>query len=326
MPESINVKNKAIFFALEATEGTYNAPAASTFILTEGLQVTPVVPKRDSAEVYSDTTGSIQVEKLATKHSQFSMDILHSWAAVAPAANAGFPAISPLMEVCGAKAPAFVAGPPPILTYTEQEDLAALKSGSLSFRRRRRNATQQLERRSAGLRGSIGFNWEIGKIPRFNIELVGSHLNIQGAASLTSTPGAQLTNIDNAASTATVSGITLGGKSLCLNKYNNKNLFRVSAEWVQFLCGERAQPKVETANDISVVFKMPNIDTEFNPDAYLNNEYPLVFEMIQAGGSRKLRMEHPSVMVLDYKETELGDELGIEMTLRQTSRLTMTYF
>ncbi|OQX12809.1 MAG: hypothetical protein BWK73_13925 [Thiothrix lacustris] len=323
MPESIYHKQKSLFFAHETAEGAFVAPAASTFIVTEDFQVTPVVAKRDTLEVYSSETGIISREMLATKNSQFAFKVPLSWPAAAPAAAAGFLAISPLLEVCGAKAPLYAAGPPALLTYTEQEDIAAIKSGSLSFRRRR-NATSHLERKSSGVRGGVSFDWEIGKIPRFGFDLVGSHLDIVASAALASTPGAQLTNLAATGNMNTVGAITLGGKTLCLTKYSNKNLFRVSAEWVQFLCGERAQPKQETANDITIAFKFPNIDTEFNPDAYLNNEYPLVFGLVQAGGTRKLTMSHPTVQVLDYKEIEIGDELGCEMTLRQTSRLTLT--
>lgn len=190
--------------------------------------------------------------------------------------------------------------------------------------RRRRTVTHQLERRLGGVRGSVGFSWEIGKVPRWNFEMTGSHTNIAAVTNLASTAGAQLTNMDKAAAADTVGVITLGSQTLCLTKYTNGNVFRLSPEWVQFLCGERAQPKVKPDNDIVVTAKFPNIDTGFNPDAYLNNEYALTFRLLQAGGSRSLQFAHPTVMVLDYKEVELGDELGIELTLRQTSRVTMT--
>lgn len=78
MAESIYHKQKSVFAALEATEGTYVAPAASAFILTENLAITPVMSVRDSATVYADDVGVVQVEKLATKYSTITFDVPHS--------------------------------------------------------------------------------------------------------------------------------------------------------------------------------------------------------------------------------------------------------
>lgn len=323
MAESIYHKQKGIFAALETTEGTYVAPTATAFILTENLAITPINAVNDSSLVYADDVGEVQVEKLATRHSTLTFDVPHSWPAVAPGAAAGFLPIAPLLEMCGSQAGAYTVGPPARHTYAELASTATAKSGSISMRRRR-TATHQLERRMAGTRGMVGFSWEIGKIPRWAFEMLGSHTNMSAQTNLASTAGTQLTNMDKAAATGTVGLITLGTQALCLTKYSNPNLFRLSPEWVQFLCGARAQPKAKPDNDIVVTAKFPNIDTEFNPDTYLNNEYALTFRLVQAGGGRSMQFLHPTVMVMDYKEVELGDELGIEMTLRQTSRITMT--
>ena len=322
MAESIYEKKKALFFNVETTSGTYLAPSATAFILTENFQCDPVNAQREKIEVYSDSTGLYNAELLAQINATFKFNVPHSWPAVAPAAAAGFLPIAPLLQCCGAKAPAYVAGPPANITYSEQTDLQSVNSGSLSFRRTR-GATTQLERKSAGVRGSVGLEWEIGKVPRWSFDMMGSWLALASATSLTSTAGAQLTNLDLPAASNTVGAITLGGKNLCLTKLSNKNLFRLKVNWAKYLCGEGAIPSIEPANDITATFKWPNIDTEFNPDAYLNNSYPLVFNLLQAGGSRSLNMSYPTVQVLSYKEVTIGEELGCEMTLRQTSPIAM---
>jgi hypothetical protein len=83
-------------------------------------------------------------------------------------------------------------------------------------------------------------------------------------------------------------------------------------------------PKAVLDNDITVTCKYPIIETDFNPDAYVGNEYPLVLKLVHIGSSRNMTLSFPTVQLLDYKEIEIGSELGIEMTLRQTSNLTIT--
>lgn len=324
MPDAIYYGNKGIFVSLEATDGTYVAPTTTGFIMTEDLAVTPVSRMGDTANIDSIDNGLVSKEMIATKYSQYDFKVPLSWPSAAPAAGAGFFAFSALLEACGFVAPAYSAGPPAVINYVEQPALELAKSASVSMRIKR-SATAQLEKKSAGCRGSVGFTWEIGKIPRFVFQLIGSFQSIASTSStLAQTPGAQLTNMADAGQSLQVTTATLGGKALCLTKLDIKNLGRLKVQWQMFSCGDRAQPQDDLASDIVATFKFPMVDTEFNPDAYLGSEYPLIFALNQIGGSRTASFNYPMVQVLDWKPVELGSELGCEMTLRPTSKLTIT--
>lgn len=320
--ESIYYGDKGIFVALEATEGTYLAPTATGFIVTEDLSVTPSVWVGDTVNIDSLDNGVIAKDFLSTRYTQYDFKVPLSWPSVAPAAGAGSFAISPLLEACGFVAPAYSAGPPVTLTYAEQTALELLKTVSISLRTRR-SATTQLEKRSAGCRGHVGFTWEIGKVPRFTFSLLGSYQAIVSGSSLAQTPGSQITNMADAGQSAQVTAATLGGKALCLTKLDIKKLARIKANWQAFSCGERAQPESDNAIDIVVTAKFPNIDTEFNPDAFIGGEYPLVLTLAQIGGSRTASLSYSTVQVKDWKPVMLGSELGCEMTLRPTSKISI---
>lgn len=322
MAESIYYGNKGLFVALETTEGTYVAPAATAFIMTEELTVTPVQRKGDTLNIDTIDAGLVGKEMFATKYTEMSFKVPLNWPSVAPTASTGFLAFSPLLEVCGCVAAAYSAGPPAQLSYVEQTALEQLKTASVSMRVKR-TASTQLEKKMAGARGKVGFNWEIGKVPRFSFNLTGSFLALASGASLAPTPGAQLTNLGDAAQAAAVSTATLGGKALCLSKLSIANLFRQKVEWTMFSCGDRAQPVEELAVDMSITCKMPNIDTEWNPDAYVGNEYPLAFTIAQIGGSRNMAFSLPTAQLLDWKPVDLGSEMGCELTLRPTSKMTI---
>lgn len=329
MAESIYVGRKGLFFALETVEGTYVAPTATAFIMTEDFQYTPVVKKSDTVTLDSLDNSLVAKEMISSRSTGFQFKVPFSWPAVAPAAGLGYLPVSPLLEACGALTPAFVAavvGPPANPannTYGEQSSLELIKSGSLSFRQRR-SASAQLEKKSAGVRGSVGFDWELNKVPRFNFDMVGSHLAMVSSANLAQTPGAQLTNMAAASSAATVATATLGTKALCLTKFSIKNLFRHKADWTTFSCGERAQPSAVLDNDITITCKMPNIDTEFNPDAFHGNEYPFVFRIDQLIGGRFINFNYANLQLIDWKPTAIGSEMGLDLTFRQISPLVMT--
>ena len=330
MAESILAAQKGFFFALETTESTYVSPAATTYLLTEDFSCTPVIADKDVVEVWGSDVGLVQKTMHGAKSSKFSFKSPLSFPAVAPtSATVGLLNVAPLFEVCGAKPATFTAavvGPPAVaanLQYTELDDESTAKSGSCSFRRKR-GAGTHLNRKSAGLRGSVGFEWEIGKIPRFNFDLVGSHLAIASIAAMAAAATTQLSNLGEAQTADTVGMAAFGGTALCMTKMSNKNLWRMTADWTSFSCGSRAMPKPVLDNDIVVTAKYPDIAADFNPDTTIGNESSLILKILHPGTSRTLQMAYPTVQVLDYKEVEIGDELGIELTLRQTSNLTIT--
>lgn len=328
MAESIYIGRKGLFFALQTVEATYVAPAASAFILTEDFQYVPQAAQRDTVNLDSLDNGFATKTMFSSHNSTFSFKVPLSWPSTAPSATAGFFAASPLFEVCGCQAPLYTAavvGPPAIparIQYTEQSALELIKSGSLSFRTRR-TATTQLERKSAGVRGSVGMEWEIDKIPRFNFELLGSAVDMLPAASLTPAPGVQLTNIAST-NVATIATARLGGKSLCLTKFSIKNLFRHKPQWVSAGCGNRAQPGFARDAEIAITCKMPNIDTEFNPDTWHGNEHALSLKLDQQVAGRSLNLDYASLQLVDWKPVDIGSEMGVELTLAQISPLIMT--
>ncbi|WP_028488088.1 phage tail tube protein [Thiothrix lacustris] len=329
MAESIIHKQKALFFLLEATEGTLVNATAASFIMTEDLAITPVVAEKDAVEVWGSDIGAVRKEVIGDKHSEASFKVPLTWPAVAPtSATVGLLALAPLFEACGAKPATFsaaVVGPPAVparLTYTELDDTSTAKSGSAHIRRKRASAAH-LARKMAGSRGSVSLDWEIGKIPRFGFNFIGSALAVENATALTAAATTALSSLAETQMPASISLVKLNAIEVCMTKLSIKNLFRLNPTWTAFSCGSRAQPSPVTDNDITITFKHPNITTEFNPDDYIGKEYPLEFKAVQVDGARALILSYPTLQVTDYKEVEIGDELGIEMTLRQTSKLSI---
>jgi hypothetical protein len=68
MAESILVKQQGFFFGLEATEGTYVAPSATTFLVTEDFAVTPVVADMDSIDTWGSDVGLVQKKMIGAKY------------------------------------------------------------------------------------------------------------------------------------------------------------------------------------------------------------------------------------------------------------------
>ena len=324
MADNVLTKTKTIHYALETGEGTYVAPSAAQYILAEVDKPQYNVQNVDSVDVFSTATGFVSKSKTGTKSAKYPLKVPLSWPSVAPAAAAGFLNCAPLLQSCGSAAPLYAAGPPATHTYTDAANILDIKSGSLTLRRVRGGVSnKQLEKKSAGCKGKVGFELELGKIPRFTVELIGSQLALASATTLTSTPATQLTNIANTLNANMVALATVGGNSVCLYKASIPNLFRHEADWTQFGCGDKAQSKVTAGDDIKFGFKFPDITTEFNPDDLIDTELSLAFTLVQEGGARSLLFSLPTCEVTSWDEFDMGDELGCELTIKPLSAIQL---
>ncbi|MCB1621914.1 MAG: hypothetical protein KDI44_14390 [Thiothrix sp.] len=326
MPVIINPKQHGLFVALEATPGTYVAPTATAYLMTEGLKVDPNQIDKETITLDSLNRPS-DIVALKKRHTKAAFRVPLSWAAAAPSTTANLLPVNPLLQVCGGSAPVAVTTPAAGIRYDEVADTASVLSASLSYRRRR-NATQQYERKIPGCRGSAGFEWEFGKIPMFVFDLMGGHIDILQSGALNGTPGTQLTNIGLASSATNTANVLLNGKSLCLYRFGIKNLFRTQATIQDSMCGTGALADLVSNADLTLTFRHPDIVSELNPDAYFGGNYPFTITCKGDGAfaARQLIFDLPLANIADVKEVDLPDNtLGIEMTLTQLEPLTLTH-
>ena len=335
MPVRLDPKQHVIHVAPEVVANTFVAPTAAQYLITSGLKVEAA---NDSNKFSVDSScRPVEISSMSKLRTQIDFDAPVIWATAAPTATANLLNINPILLACGAKAPVAVAATtvapivPAHVRYNMEGDLSAIKTVSVSYRRGCSSAAQQLARSIAGGRGSIGFEWEIGKIPTFKVQLVGSYANYAKVASIASDASAQLAALALPAAASNTGTVTINGKALCLSKVAFKNLFKVSAAIQEVLCGAGAMSKMETDGSITLTFLFPDIAAaaEFNPDTYRGGSYPFEFNIKGEGSyaARSLRFYTASAYVESVKEGTTPDgSLAVEMTIQPMTELTLQHF
>ena len=335
MPIRLDPKQHVIHIAPEVTAGTFVAPTAAQYLITSNLKAEPA---NDSNKFQVDSScRPIEITSQSKLRTQIDFDAPVIWAAAAPTATANLLNINPILLACGAKAPVAVAAKtvapivPAHVRYNMEGDLSAIKTVSVSYRRGCSTAAKQLARSIAGARGSIGFEWEIGKVPMFKVQLVGSYANYAKIASIASDATAQLAMLALPAAASNTGIVTINGKNLCLSKVAFKNLFKVSAAIIEGLCGTGATSKMETDGSIALTFLYPDIASaaEFNPDTYRGGTYPFEFNIKGEGtyAARSLRFSVAGAYVDSVKESTTPDGfLACEMTIQPTTELIIQHF
>lgn len=328
MPVIIKPKQHGVFFVAETVPGTYVAPVASSYLVTNDLKVEANQTDKESFVVDS-LNRPASVTAIKKRHTKVGFKVPLQWASAAPTTSANLLPINLLLQICGATAPSAVTVPAAGVAYTEVADTAGVLSASASYRRTR-SSVLQWERKIPGCRGSVGFEWEFGKIPMFVFDLIGGHIDIQQSGALSGSSIAALTNLGLAASAANTANVQLNGKNLCLYKMAVKNLWRTKAELQDSLCGTGALAGLEADAETTLTFRASDIASaaEFNFDTYLGGVYPFTITCKGDGAfvARQLIFNWTAMNVRDVKEVDLPDNtLGIEMTLGQTEALTLTH-
>lgn len=328
MPAIINPKQHGIFVALETVPGAYVAPVAASYLATNDLKVEPNQTDKESFMLDSlNRPASITAVK--KRHTKVGFKVPLQWANAAPTTNSDLLPIDLLLQICGATAPNEVTSTSAGVSYTELASASSVPSASISYRRTR-SAAAQWERKIAGCRGSVGFEWEFGKIPMFLFGLLGGHIDIVQSGSLAGSATALLTNLGLASSAANTANVQINGKGLCLYKMACKNLWRTKASFQDSLCGSGALADLESEAETTLTFRASDIASaaEFNFDSYLGGTYPYTITCKGDGtfAARQLIFDYPAMNVRDVKEVNLPDNtLGIEMTLGQVEALTLTH-
>lgn len=335
MPLRLNAKQHVIHVAPEVTAGTFVAPTAAQYLVTSGLKAEAA---NDSTTFTIDSAcRPVEVKSIFKRRMQVGIESPVIWAAAAPTATANLLNINPILLACGFKAPVAVAATtvapivPAHVLYNMEGDLTAVKTVSISYRRGCSSSTNQKARGIAGARGSIGFEWEIGKIPMFKVSLVGSYANYATVTSLASDATAQLAALAKPAAASNTGTVTINTKALCLSKVSFKNLSKVSGAIESSLCGTGAYSKMENDGSITLTYLLPDsaLPAEFDADQYLGGSYPFEFNIKGEGtyAARSLRFYTASAYVESVKEVESPDGfVAIEMTIQPMAQLTLQHF
>ena len=335
MPTRLDPKQHVIHIALETTAGTFVAPTAVQYLITSNLKVEAA---NDSNALSIDSScRPVEIKTSSKRRTQIELEAPVIWGSAAPTATANLLDVHPLLLAGGFKAPVAVAATtaapivPAHVRYNIEGDIDAIKTLSISYRRGCSTATQQLARSIAGAKGSVGFEWEIGKNPFFKVSMVGAYANYAKVASITSDATAKLAALAKPAAASNTGVVTINTKSLCLSKLSIKNLAKVSAAIQESLCGTGAISKIEKDGAITLTFLFPDITAaaEFNPDTYLDGSYAFEFNIKGEGAyaARSLRFACASAQVEAVKESTTPDGLlACEMTIQPTSELTIQHF
>jgi hypothetical protein len=326
MPVDILDSQQGILAVLETISGTYVAPAAAAYILTNNLK--PAFNQADKKTLKLDSfVRPVSKAFSAKKHNKLNFSVPVSWPAAAPTTTANLLAVNPLMRSCGASAPVAITTPAAGIQYTELNDPAGVPSSSISYRRNRSTANHY-ERQLAGARGLQKFKWKAGEVPQFDFELYAMWKAQAQVAALAPTVGTQLTNIGQPSNATNTVNVLLNSKTLCAVEINDDNLWRMKAIITESLCGTGPMSEIVEESTIDVTFKMPDIATEFNPDLYWGNDYPFEFTIKGDGtlASRSMRFVWATVNAEKTDETAVDGWVYTKMSLTKLSPLLLQLF
>lgn len=331
MPIDMLAAQQGILVVPETVAGTYVAPGAAAYIQTTDLK--PSFNQSTQTTLKLDGFNRPQNKKFASKrHQKLSFATPVSWAAGAPTATANLLAIDPLMRACGASDPVAVAATtvapivPAHVRYTELDDSTAIKTVSVSYRRR--NGVSHNERQIAGVRGTQKFKWKSGEVPKFEFDLLGTWKAQARVATLGGVVGTQITNIAQPSNATNTASVLLGSKGLCAVEINDENLWRMKVDVIETLCGTGPVSTVLEDSSLDVTFKMPDIVGEFNPDLYWGNDYPFEFTFKGDGllSPRSMRFSWALMNAEKVDETAVDGWVYIKMNLTKLSPLVLQLF